>query len=107
MAVDGGKLLRPATVRLLQTSQQLPSGKETGYGLGWDLETVSYTGTETRVVGHDGEVLGGPVASLAIFPDGIVVAVVSNISYADTPSLAVKIAEAFAGRKAAPASAHM
>ncbi len=37
------------------------------------------------------------VASLMTFPEyGIVVAVTSNISYADTFSLAVKIAEAFA-----------
>jgi hypothetical protein len=29
------------TVELLQTSQRLASGEETGYGLGWDLETVT------------------------------------------------------------------
>ena len=41
IALKNGKLLQPATVKLLQTSQRLPSGEETGYGLGWDLETVS------------------------------------------------------------------
>ena len=40
MAINSGKLLQPATVQLLQTSQRLASGEETGYGLGWDLETV-------------------------------------------------------------------
>ncbi|HTE05896.1 MAG TPA: serine hydrolase domain-containing protein, partial [Planctomycetota bacterium] len=40
MAINGGKLLQLSTVRSLQTSQRLPSGKETGYGLGWDLEEV-------------------------------------------------------------------
>ena len=39
IAINRGTLLQPATVRLLQTSQQLPSGQETGYGLGWDLES--------------------------------------------------------------------
>ena len=97
MAINTGKLLQPATVQLLQASQRLPSGDETGYGLGWDLETVSLAGEQTRVVGHDGESLGGTVASLMTFRDyGIVVAVTSNISYADTPALALKIAEAFA-----------
>jgi hypothetical protein len=48
------------------------------------------------VVGHDGDLLGGIVSSLMIFPDGVVVAVTSNISYADTPGIALKIAEAFA-----------
>ena len=97
MAINSGKLLQPATVQLLQTSQRLASGQETGYGLGWDLETVALAGKHTRLVGHDGESLGGMVASLMTFPEhGIVVAVTSNISYADTFSLAVRIAQAFA-----------
>ncbi len=96
MAINDGRLLQPATVELLQTSQRLPSGEETGYGLGWDVETVSLRGEQTRVVGHDGWTLGGTVASLMTFPErGVVVAVTSNISYADTSSLALAIAEGF------------
>ena len=63
MAINSGKLLQPATVQLLQTSQRLASGEETGYGLGWDLETVALAGKQTRLVGHDGDLLGGMVAS--------------------------------------------
>jgi CubicO group peptidase (beta-lactamase class C family) len=97
MAIIRGTLLQPATVALLQTSLRLPSGEETGYGLGWDLESVTLAGKETRMVGHDGELLGGMAASLMTFPDrGIVVAVISNISYADTSALGLRIAEAFA-----------
>lgn len=97
MAIDSGKLLQPATVRLLQTSQRLPSGEETGYGLGWDIEPAELTGKQTHTVGHDGDSLGGMVASLMTFPEyGLVVAVTSNISYADTAALARKIAQAFA-----------
>jgi CubicO group peptidase (beta-lactamase class C family) len=104
MAIDSGKLLQPDTVRLLQTSQRLPSGEETGYGLGWDIETVTLAGKQTRVVGHDGDTLGGRVASLTMFPEHrIVVSVTSNISYADTFSLAVKIAQAFALHERTPA----
>jgi serine beta-lactamase-like protein LACTB, mitochondrial len=95
-AISNGKLLTPATVQLLQTSPRLPSGHETGYGLGWDLETVDVAGKQTRVVGHDGEVLGGMAVSLQMFPEyGVVVAVASNISYADTFALGVKIVQAF------------
>src|SRR5687767_15633378 len=78
LAINGGsrlrqgsgvqELLQPATVQLLQTSQKLPSGEETGYGLGWDLETATVAGQQTRVVGHDGDVLGGQVASLITLP---------------------------------------
>ena len=104
MAINSGKLLQPATVQLLQTPQRLASGQETGYGLGWDLETVEVKGKQTGLVGHDGEVLGGMVASFMTFPEyGIVVAVTSNISYADTFSIAVKIAQAFADQGRSPA----
>lgn len=97
MAINSGKLLKPATVELLQTSQRLSSGQETGYGLGWEIENVELAGQQVRAVGHDGKTLGGTVASLMTFREqGIVVAVTSNISYADTSAIAVKIAEAFA-----------
>jgi len=97
MAINGGKLLQPATVDLLQASQRLPSGEETGYGLGWDIETVTLSGEQTRTVGHDGDALGGIVASLMTFRERkLVVAVISNTSYADTPAVALRIAEAFA-----------
>ena len=96
LAINRGKLLQPATVQLLQASQRLPSGEETGYGLGWDLETAALAGEQTRMAGHDGDILGGTVASFMTFPGGLVVAVTSNISYADTYAVGLKIAEAFA-----------
>ena len=90
---------------MLQTSQRLASGQETGYGLGWYVKTVTLAGKPTRVIGHDGDSMGGMVASLTTFPEyGIVVAVTSNIAYADTFSVAVKIAEAFVGKGKSPSS---
>ncbi len=106
LAIERGTLLKPATVQLLQTPLRLPSGQDTGYGLGWDLETIEIGGHRTRVVGHDGDLLGGPVASLMIVPDRrIVVAVAANTSYADTFALASALAQAFAepGTVAPPA----
>jgi CubicO group peptidase (beta-lactamase class C family) len=100
MAINTGKLLQSATVRLLQAPQRLASGQETGYGLGWDLETVSLAGKQTRVVGHDGDLMGGMVASFITLPEqGIVVSVTSNISFADTASVALKVAQVFAERQ--------
>ncbi|MBM3728170.1 MAG: beta-lactamase family protein [Acidobacteria bacterium] len=97
LAILGGKLLKPETVALLQTPHRLPSGDETGYALGWDLETITLAGKPVRAVGHDGDTLGGMVASLLMVPErGLVVAVVSNISYAATFDLASKVAGAFA-----------
>jgi CubicO group peptidase (beta-lactamase class C family) len=97
MALNRGTLLKPETVQLLQTSLRLPSGEETGYGLGWNIKSLTLSGKPARIVGHDGDTLGGVVSSLLTAPErDIVVAVVSNISYADTYSLALKLAEAFA-----------
>lgn len=97
IAIRSGKILKPETVRSFQTSQQLPSGLETGYGLGWDLETATLSGGQTSLVGHDGDLLGGLAVSFMTFPEyGIAVSVASNTSYADTYSIAVRIAEAFA-----------
>jgi serine beta-lactamase-like protein LACTB len=97
MAIERGTLLRPATVQLLQTPQRLRSGEATGYGLGWQVATLALSGKDTRMVGHDGDSLGGTVASLMTFPEhGLVVAVTSNISYANTSAVGSKIAEAFA-----------
>jgi serine beta-lactamase-like protein LACTB, mitochondrial len=103
MSIHTGKLLQPATVQVLQTSLRLPSGEETGYGLGWDLENVTLADEQTRSVGHDGDSLGGQVASLMTFRErGLVVAVTSNISYTDTRSLALRIAEGFAEQAGSP-----
>jgi CubicO group peptidase (beta-lactamase class C family) len=104
-AINNGRLLTRDTIQLLQTSQRLSSGEETGYGLGWDVDAVTLAGARTHVVGHDGDSLGGRVTSFVTVRErGIVVAVMSNISYADTSSLALKIVEAFAERMKTPRS---
>ncbi|MBN8734364.1 MAG: beta-lactamase family protein, partial [Acidobacteria bacterium] len=97
MGMMGGKLLKPATVEALQTAQRLASGEGTGYGLGWQVRTVTLAGKPARMVGHDGEVMGGMVASLLTFPEsGLVVAVTSNIAHADTAGMGMRVAEVFA-----------
>ena len=104
MAINSGKLLQPATVELLQTSQRLASGEETGYGLGWRIKTVRLAGKQTRMIGDDGDSMGGMVASLMTFPEyGIVVAVTSNISHADTFAVGMRVAEVFVEQGRRPA----
>jgi CubicO group peptidase (beta-lactamase class C family) len=101
---QGGKLLQPATVRKLQTPQLLASGEETEYGLGWMLETVPLAGEPTRLASHASRTLLGGTTSFMTFPErGIVVAVTSNISKADTRSIALRIAEAFGVQEKSPA----
>lgn len=104
MAFNTGKLVQPATVQLLQTEQQLQSGEKIGYGLGWQLETVTLAGEPARMAGHGtkGDFIGG-TAYLMTFPErGIVVAVTTNISFADAKAIATKIAGAFAEEAGSP-----
>lgn len=97
LAVTHGGLLRPETVQEMQTSLRLPSGADTGYGLGWDLERLRIGDREVTVVGHDGDILGGMTASFLIVPShDVVVAVLANMPYAKTSALAARVAEAFA-----------
>ena len=99
LAIKSGKLLKPETVKMLQTPQRIASGKETGYGLLWDLESAQLAGQSTVVIGHDGELRGGMVASFITFQDrDLVIAVLSNTSFADTYNLGLKIAEAFVAK---------
>ena len=97
LAVNGGTLLQPATRRMLQTSQQLASGQDTGHGLGWDLDTVTLAGYPTQLAGSEGKLLTRAVMSLLTFREaGITVAMMTNFSHADTHALALKVAETFA-----------
>ena len=105
IGIQGGKLLQPGTVQLLQTPQRLSSGAETGYGLGWELETLPLAGQPMRMAGHGSkkEFIGG-TTYLMTFPErGLVVAVMANISFADTKSIALNIAQAFAEPGGSPA----
>jgi serine beta-lactamase-like protein LACTB, mitochondrial len=98
MATSRGTLLRPDTIRMLQTPQRLSSGKETGYGLGWELETLSLAGQPTRMAGHGSRegFLGGSTFLMTLPERGLVVAVMANISFADTRAIALDIAQGFA-----------
>ena len=105
LSIQGGGLLKPGTVQQLQTPQGLASGEETGYGLGWELETHPLAGRPTRMAGHGskGEFIGG-TTYLMTFPErGLVVAVMANISFADTKSIALNVAQAFAEQGKNPA----
>lgn len=104
IAFNGGTLVKPDTVKLLQTEQQLTSGAATGYGLGWRVETLPLAGEPARMAGHGSkeDFIGG-TTYLMTFPDrGLAVAVMTNTSFADTKAIALKIADVFAGRAKTP-----
>lgn len=105
MAMGSDTLLQPDTVRVLETTQQLASGKDTEYGLGWTVESFPLAGQPTQLVSHASRSLVGGSTSFMIFPErGIVVAVTSNTSYANLRAIALDVAAAFAEPGRRPAS---
>jgi len=79
------------TLALFQASQKTADGTETGYGIGWRVWTDE---SGRAVVGHGGASVGG-TTRLAIYPDeGLVIAIISNLS--DAPGVdEQKIVELF------------
>ena len=74
-ALAKGRLLDPATVKLLWTSQRTRDGKETEYGIGWSTDVDS---RGRRRISHGGGSVGG-TAYLIIYPDqDLIVAVLVN-----------------------------
>jgi serine beta-lactamase-like protein LACTB len=70
-----GRLVKPETLRLLWTSQRTSDGKETGYGMGWD---VGVDAKGRRRVSHSGGAQGG-TAYLLIYPqERLVMAMLVN-----------------------------
>jgi serine beta-lactamase-like protein LACTB len=95
----GSALLRPGflraeTLRLLFTSQKTTAGEETGYGVGW------FIGKDARgrpVYYHGGGSVGG-TSQLLIFPqDGLVLAIVTNMTGAALRGLTDGLETAFVG----------
>jgi CubicO group peptidase (beta-lactamase class C family) len=96
IAMSRGAFLHPATVGILQSRQQLTSGKETDYGLGWMLDTIEMGGELTPQAGHASRTIEGASTSFLTFPErGLIVAVMANMSFADTRSIALAVAQVF------------
>jgi len=73
-ALEAGKLLKPATLEMASTSNLLPGGRHTAYGMGF--MTNRYRGL--REVGHGGDI-NGFNAYVARYPEhGFAVIVLSN-----------------------------
>jgi len=75
-ALVGGELVRPETARALFTPQRTRTGTDTGYGLGWHVDTDA----RGRVVAwHGGRGVGGRAAIVVVPHARLVVVMLSNI----------------------------
>ncbi|MFH1763772.1 MAG: serine hydrolase domain-containing protein [Gemmatimonadota bacterium] len=88
----GGNFLAPETLRLFWTSQKTLDGRETGYGIGWSV--MERDGR--RVVYHTGGATGGSDVLVILPEEGIVVAILTNLSSERPTETALAIASLFA-----------
>jgi CubicO group peptidase (beta-lactamase class C family) len=82
---------------------ELESGESTGYGLGWYVGSAPLgPETKTTIFGHGGSSVGGFTSLMTLPEHGIVVAVTTNVSFAENlPLLSLRLAGIFAGVEAA------
>jgi hypothetical protein len=87
-ALKSGRVVSPASFRLMTTPATLADGSTFPYGLGLFLREF---GTHRAIV-HGGIIENGFVGMLANFPDdGLTVAVLANVFLADPEPLMVRI----------------
>jgi CubicO group peptidase (beta-lactamase class C family) len=82
-AVMSGKLLRPATVQMMWTSQKTSDGKETRYGLGWGLADLD----GIRIFAHTGGQQGTSTSLLAMPSRDYAAAVMINMEEIDAAEI--------------------
>jgi CubicO group peptidase (beta-lactamase class C family) len=86
-----GTFLDPETTRLFWTSQRTRDGEETGYGIGWFVSERA----GRRVVYHTGGATGGSDVLVLLPEEGMVVAILTNLSSERPTEAALAMAEAF------------
>jgi CubicO group peptidase (beta-lactamase class C family) len=88
----GDDFLKPATVRMMWTSQKNAAGEETGYGIGWMVRTVD----GHRVVMHTGGAMGGSTVLYIRPDDHVVVSILTNLQNVNPTEPATAVAGFFA-----------
>jgi serine beta-lactamase-like protein LACTB len=76
IALDTGKLLKPATTAQVLTPFVLPNGASTGYGLGWHVETDK---EGRQWVYHSGGATGGAAFVMRAPADGLAIVLLCNL----------------------------
>ncbi len=82
VALTDGTLVGKETAAMMFRSQRTTAGKETGYGLGFEVHPSPFG----LLVGHTGAVAGGTAALVIHVKTGTVLALTTNLGYATAVS---------------------
>jgi serine beta-lactamase-like protein LACTB len=89
-SLTSGKLLSPATLKQMWTSQKTLDGKETNYGLGWGLAELN----GVRIYAHTGGQQGTSTSLLVMPSRDLASAVMINMQYINAAEINRAIADA-------------
>ena len=90
-AMRDGKLLKPASVALMQTAYRLPNGRKAGYGYGWFVRDVN----KVKVVSHGGNTAGYFASLFRVPSKDLTIVVEGNIHDVGGDGISQKIAELY------------
>lgn len=90
-AIREGKLLKPETVTLMQTSGKLPTGRKTNYGMGWFIRETN----KVRMVSHGGNTGGFGSSMFRVPSANLTIILMTNMFDVPGDSIAQKLAEVY------------
>lgn len=90
LALQSGKIVTPADFALMTTSGRLANGSPTGYGFGWQIDTVD----GAKRVWHNGGTFGSSSSNVTFPAQDVDIIVLENEDGAATSALATKLYEA-------------
>ncbi len=91
-AQTGDNPINESTRKIYWTVQKTNSGEETGYGLGWKITNDENGQTW---IGHGGGSVGGTTQFWIRPEDGLVIAMISNMSDFDFGKILISLSELF------------
>jgi len=86
-----GKLLKPETVKMMQTPGRLPNGRKTPYGMGWFVRDTN----KVHLVSHGGNTAGFFASLFRVPSANLTVVLMGNVNDLPGDSIAQRIAEIY------------
>lgn len=86
-----GKLLKPETVKMMQTPGRLPNGRKTPYGMGWFVRDTN----KVHLVSHGGNTAGFFASLFRVPSANLTVVLMGNVNDLPGDSIAQRVAELY------------
>lgn len=86
-----GKLLKPETLKMMQTAGRLPSGRKTPYGMGWFVRDTN----KVHLISHGGNTAGFFASLFRVPSANLTVVLMGNVNDLPGDSIAQRVAELY------------